>query len=371
MVVGLLPAIRGGLGDLARTGQHSRLLDGYLTPYARTFSELRYFSYLDESLATYTDDPELLGRTRLFPGGRWHPWIYAWLMPLRHARAFRGCSVLRVFQVTGVIPAVVAKRLYGVPFVTTYGFWYAKLARSPATGWLRRMVERWGLGTADAVIVTTPELGAHVAARIGADRVHLVPNGVDTTRFRPAARRASRERTLMYVGRLSAEKNLGVLIEAAGKLAGRFDLRLVLIGQGPCLAELQASAARRGVRVEFLPVVDHRRLPEVLAQADVFILPSLTEGHPKVLLEAMSCGVPCVASNVDGNRAILEDGETGLLFEPRDSAGLADRLENVLAGDDLARRLSERARARIVERYDLAALVAREIELLRRVAASR
>src|SRR5688572_10229272 len=132
-VLGLLPAIRGGLGDLARTGQHTRLIDGYLRPYIRAFDDVRYFSYLRESLVEYTNEPELRARVRLIPGARVHPWTYALTMPLLRSRALAGCSVLRVFQVTGTVPAVIAKRLYGVPFVTTYGFWYAELARSRAT----------------------------------------------------------------------------------------------------------------------------------------------------------------------------------------------------------------------------------------------
>src|SRR3989442_2156046 len=123
-VLGLLPSIRGGLGELARTGQHSRLIDGYLRPYARAFEEVRYFSYLDESLADFSADAELLARVRVLPGGGWHPWLYAFVLPFRHRRALAACDVVRVFQVTGVIPALVARRLYGVPFVTTYGFWY-------------------------------------------------------------------------------------------------------------------------------------------------------------------------------------------------------------------------------------------------------
>jgi glycosyltransferase involved in cell wall biosynthesis len=305
---------------------------------------------------------------RVLPGGGWHPWVYAWLMPLRHAAAFRACRVLRVFQITGVIPALVARRRYGVPFVTTYGFWYAKLARSAASRRLRDVVERWGLGAADAVIVTTPELGAHVATRAPRERIHLIPNGVDTARFRPGPPRVSTTRNVAYVGRLSAEKNLGTLLDAAGKLAGRFELRVTFIGQGACRGELLARARQLGVRVEFLPVVDNAELPRFLTEADAFVLPSFTEGHPKVLLEAMACGVPCVASGVDGNRAIVEDGVTGLLFEPRDAGGLAERLERVLQRDDFTRRMGERARAAIVERYDLAALVAHEIELLRSVA---
>ena len=368
MILGLLPAIRSGLGDLARTGQQSRLIDGYFRRYARAFDDVYYFSYLHESLATYCADRALLGRVRVFPGGGWHPWIYAWLMPLRFGAAFRGCSVLRVFQITGVIPALVAKRRYGVPFVTTYGFWYGKLARSGVTRRLRAIIERRGLTAADGVIVTTPELGAHVASRVPRDRIHLIPNGVDTARFRPGARPSGATRNVVYVGRLSAEKNLGVLVDAAGKLTGRFDLRVTMIGHGACRDELQARARELGVRLDFMPVVDNADLPRFLTDADAFVLPSLTEGHPKVLLEAMSCGVPCVASNVDGNRAIVDDGETGLLFEPRDAGALADRLERVLQRDERARRLGERARAAIVERYDLGTLVGREIELLKRVA---
>src|SRR5215475_12482380 len=89
------------LGALARAGQHSRFVDGYLKPYARAFDEIRYFSYLAESLAEYTDDQEVRASVRLLAGARWHPWAYACAMPLRYGQELRTCSVLRVFQVTG------------------------------------------------------------------------------------------------------------------------------------------------------------------------------------------------------------------------------------------------------------------------------
>src|SRR5207249_3957100 len=129
---------------------------------------VRYFSYLPESLDAYSTDPELATRVRLYRGGGWHPWAYAFAMPFRYRIAFRGCAILRVFQVTGVIPALIAKRRFGVPFVTTYGFWYARLAHSSRTGALRRLVEALGLKAADAVIVPTRELSAHAPARVAA-----------------------------------------------------------------------------------------------------------------------------------------------------------------------------------------------------------
>ena len=370
MVLGILPAIRGGLGELATTGQHTRLIDGYLKPYTRAFEAVRYFSYLAESLDAYTTDLELLRRVSLHPGGGWHPWAYSVVMPFRYARDFRRCSILRVFQITGALPAVIAKRRFGIPFVTTYGFWYGRLSRSRASGALRRAVEALGLRAADAVIVTTSELGAHVAARVGAAKVHLIPNGVDTVRFAPAARSGRRAKNVLYVGRLSEEKNLGVLVEAAARLAGRFEVTLTFVGDGPARSRLEAEARRRSVAADFVPVVEHRRVPGYLTDADAFVLPSSTEGHPKALLEAMSAGVPCIASNVGGNRAIIEQGSTGLLFDVGDRQALADALARVLGDPASARALGERARARVVERFDLARLVAEEIELLKRLARS-
>jgi len=375
LVLGLLPAIRGGVGELAKTGQNSRLIDGYLRPYAAAFGEVRYFSYLDESLDAYVADPDLLARVRVLRGGRLHPWLYAFLMPLRYRRELRGCSVLRVFQITGVIPALIAKRLFGVPFVTTYGFWYSQLARSGLGGnlraMLRTMVERAGLAAADAVIVTTPELGRHVGERVGPERIHLVPNGVDTMLFRPVPRAVGEPKTLLYAGRLSEEKNLGAILEAAADLASRVTLQVTFIGDGPDRPRLEARARELQVSVTFLPFIEHARLAKLMAQADVFVLPSFTEGHPKVLLEAMSCGLPCIASAVGGNLSIVDDGRTGLLFDPAVPGALAACLLRVIASEDFSHALGLGARAEIAARYDLRVLVAREIELLRQVARSR
>lgn len=368
MVVGLLPSLRSGLQDLAATGQHVRLIEGYLRPYARAFEEVRYFSYANESLSQYTTDPELLQRVRLYPGPGPNARMYPALMPFRYWRQFGGCEVFRVFQITGVVPALLAKRLRRIPFVTTYGFWYSELSGSGLKSRLRAWVERYGLKHAAAVIVTTPELAAHVAERVGPTKVHLIPNGVDTSHFAPAPRPPNPVKQILYVGRLAPEKNLSSLVAAVAKLDDRIDARLVFIGHGPLRESLETQARTLGVRAEFLGVVEHHLLPRYFRQADTFVLPSFTEGHPKALLEAMSCGVPCVASARGGILSIVRDGETGLLFEPDDVAGLARQLQLVLASDGTGRMLAERAREEILRSYDLSALVQREIELLRMAA---
>ena len=371
-ILGLLPEIRGGLGALARAGQHSRFIDGYLKPYARAFDEIRYFSYLTESLADYTDDAEVRASVRLLAGSRWHPWAYAVAMPIRYQREIRGCSVLRVFQVTGVVPALLAKWRYGIPFVTTYGFPSRTLRRSWLSGSLRARVEAQGLRYADAVIVPTAELWTDIERRVGNPAgIHLIPNGVDTGRFAPGARTQPGGTGILYVGRLSPEKNLETLVAAAAKLGPRLEARLTFVGDGPLRERLRAAAVEHGVRLELVPSVDHRELPKIYGSADVFVLPSFTEGHSKVLIEAMSCGLPCIASDIVANRSVLADGDAGLLFDPHDAGALAARLEQVYGQRRLADELGQRARGRVLAHYDLATLVAREIELLHHVAGAR
>jgi glycosyltransferase involved in cell wall biosynthesis len=123
--------------------------------------------------------------------------------------------------------------------------------------------------------------------------------------------------------------------------------------------------------VEMPGVVPQERLPAVYAAADAFVLASFTEGHPKVLLEAMASGVPCVASGCEGNRSLVADGRTGLLFDPRRAEALTDALERVLGDAALRESIATAARQQVVARYDLGTLVAAEIALLQRVVAGR
>jgi len=364
MAVGLLPALGSGIRALAETGQQSRLIDGYLRPYADAFGDVRYFSYLTESLDEFTSEQALLERVRvLAPRRPVSRGRRAVTMVGTHGAEFRGCRALRVFQITGVIPALLAKARFGVPYVTSYGFWYAQLSEPGPKRLLKGVVERLGLRHAAAVIATTEEL--RVRAALTARRVELIPNGVDLRLFRPADVPRPAGRRILYVGRLSPEKNLRTVVTATSYVG---DASFVLVGSGVLRDPLQMLARDKNVPVEFLGVVEQARLPAVYAASDVFVLASFTEGHPKVLLEAMACGLPCVASDCAGNRSLVTDGETGLLFDPHRPEELAARLRRIFDDPALAARLGKAARKMIVDRYDLPALVAREIALVRAIA---
>ena len=153
MTLGLLPALGGGLTELATTGQAGRLLDGYLARYVKVFDRVFYFSYRVETLEQFSRDPALLAHARVIAPARplsrgRRAATLAWTESAR----LRGCAVLRAFQVTGTIPAIAARARFGVPYVTTYGFSYAQLSRRGPKRLLKAAVERVGLRRAAAVI---------------------------------------------------------------------------------------------------------------------------------------------------------------------------------------------------------------------------
>jgi len=379
--LGLLPAAGGGLAALEATGQAGRLIDNYFRTYLQTFRHLIYFSYQRESLADYTDDPAILEGVSLIPRRKCGPWYlpyraYAFVLPLLARQEFRACSVLRVFQATGAVPAMVARLLYGIPYVTTYGYRYHAVAavegRRLSSAYLR-LLEPMALRMAEGVIVTTQELAAHVGRFVREGRIHLIPNGVDTGLFAPRTatsetaqhppKRPGEVATILFVGRLVRQKNLSRLLEAVSVLGqrraahGRPGVRLRIIGDGPLRGDLEALATRLGLDCVFLGTVPHASLPDNMNRADSFVLPSLVEGHPKVLIEAMSCGLPCVVSACEGNRDLVEDGRTGLLFEATDIGQMVTQLERAIESRALVRDLGRAARQHILQNYDLAHLI--------------
>jgi phosphatidylinositol alpha-mannosyltransferase len=176
--------------------------------------------------------------------------------------------------------------------------------------------------------------------------ISIVPNGVDVARFRPGVapleRYAGSIPNILYVGRFDPRKGLPELIEACGRLADEgLRFRLILVGDGrlrPLLTRLAND--RIPGRVAFEGHVAHASLPQYYATADVFCSPARgSESFGLVLLEAMAVGVPVIASDIPGYRAVLTNGSEGLLVPPRDPAALARALALLLGDPALRGRL--------------------------------
>jgi glycosyltransferase involved in cell wall biosynthesis len=175
-----------------------------------------------------------------------------------------------------------------------------------------------------------------------------IPGGVDLDLFRPLATDLRRTlglegaEVVLYVGRFAPLKNVSLLIEAFAQLRGdRPRARLLLVGEGALEGRLRADVRRLGLgeAVIFAGAKALAELPAYYAIADVFALSSSFDNSPNVLLEAMACEVPVVATRVGGVPRYVEDGRSGLLVEPGQPTALAAGLGRVLGDAELSRRL--------------------------------
>jgi glycosyltransferase involved in cell wall biosynthesis len=197
------------------------------------------------------------------------------------------------------------------------------------------------LAASPAVTVVAESLRWHLVARgIPADRVTTIPNGVDTSRFRLQVREDAQRRLglehdrerVLYVGRFAEEKAVATLVEAmAAVVRTRRRTELVLVGEGPLRRSLVDQARTLGIaeHVRFVGQQDHRRVADWMAAADCFCLPSAREGCPNVVLEALACGLPVVASEVGGIPEMVTS-ESGILVPPGSPPALGAAITKAL-----------------------------------------
>lgn len=172
--------------------------------------------------------------------------------------------------------------------------------------------------------------------RVPVERVHVVPNGVDPVYFMPVRDPGDGPLNLLYVGRLSAQKNVSRLLEAMDLVRG--NVRLRVVGDGELRAPLERRAAQLKPRqVEFSGGLLGDEVVRAYSGADAFVLPSDKEGMPLVVLEAMAAGLPVIATDVPGTRELV--GGTGLLAAP-EPAALARAIDAVAADPGLRKRLA-------------------------------
>ena len=243
-------------------------------------------------------------------------------------------------------------------------------------GWIRGRCQR-----ADAIVAPSPAIQQELAgAGYEVDRLHFIPNGVAAVPERTPQRRMTAREALgtahavlslgndtklaVFTGRLSEEKGLTCLVDAwARVLKDRSNTRLWLVGEGPLRDKLGEQIERLHIRGRCVLVGTFDSVEELLSAADVFVLPSREEGMSVALLEAMACGLPIVATDIPGNRALITSGEHGLLVRPDDPPALACAINSLLDTPSRAAQYGEAARHRAQRHFALSTMVERHVEL--------
>lgn len=227
---------------------------------------------------------------------------------------------------------------------------------------------------AETHLCTVSEAARMHALAVGAaaERVHVIRNAIDATRFCPTVDRhnAATPLTVGYVARLSPEKHPLMFVAIAARvLAARPDARFIVAGDGPLRKTMVNAVRECGIahRVDFRGVVS--AMPELYRELDVMALTSWHEGTPLAILEAMASGVPVVATAVGGVPELVLHGLTGFLFSSGNGAAGAERILEIASDQALRTRMGVAARARVEAQFDWPAHVAAIGALWRELAA--
>lgn len=233
----------------------------------------------------------------------------------------------------------------------------------------------WGIKKADYFIAVSKEIeSALKRCNFPSDRIVYLPNGVDTELFYPPEKeekQSLREKINIkasiagiFVGRLVNEKGLTYLINAWKDITIRNpDAKLYLLGNGYLLKRLKDMTSEYNLKdnLVFKGTVDN--VYDYLKSADLFILPSVTEGLSNTMLEAMATGLPVVGTRISGNEDLIINKKNGFLVPPKDSKALSEAIQTLLTDKNLRENMGKSSRRIIEERYSIDKIVDRYLEL--------
>lgn len=249
---------------------------------------------------------------------------------------------------------IFARILHSAPLiVTNHG-----LISASAPDWLntlyKKTVSKATFRIADRIICYTDIEKKNIEKLgIDPDKISVIHNGVDTTLFAPKPFGKFPDRKqILWVGRYVPGKGLEYLVEAFYQVREKIPTaHLVLVGEGPEQLKIEdmikdKNLTRSVTRISHL---DNATLPEIYNQSDVFVLPSLMEGVPRTLLEAMACGIPSVITDLPHLREIVDGA--GFMVPPKDPRALSDAILTILNDADFAEKMSQTGRSKIEKEY--------------------
>jgi glycosyltransferase involved in cell wall biosynthesis len=214
---------------------------------------------------------------------------------------------------------------------------------------------------ADRILSVSEDLKTHIV-NLGIDenKVDVVPNGVDTEIFRPAGKEYARnvlnlpqeKKIVLFIGALRKIKGVDYLIEAAKSFVNK-NTDLYMVGRDDGLRkslEKRAEELKISGFIKFTGPVTHEEIPLWISAADMLVLPSLSEGRPNVVLEALSCEVPVVATDVGGIPELMVEGETGYLVPSKNPVQLSEKINKLLENESRREKMGKFGRKSIIQR---------------------
>jgi glycosyltransferase involved in cell wall biosynthesis len=263
--------------------------------------------------------------------------------------------------------AAIASKLLGIPFIISL---HGSDIFTASKNFIFRAVAKWTFQQSSFVTACSQEL-CDKAKQINKNiNIEVIPWGADPERFKPIDNRdevrekygwSSDEIIISTLGRMVHKKGFSQLLDIVPSLISDTQkIQIVIGGSGPLENELKEKAVQMGISevVSFPGRVPWDEVPRFLAASDIFVLPSQRDkagnldGLPTVLLEAMACGLPCVASDVGGVSLVIESGKNGYLIAPDATVELIEGLRTLIEDKKTRKQFSHEARKSVVERFN-------------------
>ena len=302
---------------------------------------------------------EIISIPRLFKG-RGGRFLYSFISPLMFRKILKSVNIIKADQINGAWAGVISKWLTARPLVIRAG--YVPSRKRFISKFKRRLfsiIESLLYRFCDMAVVTNYQDRDYIVetGKVKSEKVKVIPNFVDTSMFRPLEREKIKDR-VVFVGRLSREKNLSNLVKACAKAGKGIDI----YGEGDMRDELETLGREVGASINFKGIVPNTVLAETFNSYRNYAIVSFSEGMPKSLIEAMACGLVCIGTDVQGINEIIQHGVNGYLSRGTDAKSLYQTIEEAMNSD--GSYITDNAVKLVREKFSLEEVMRMEKELL-------
>lgn len=335
------------------------------------FTHIQIFTYStkDQEILDELDfEPELKERIELIapdsePNGLFDSLKHSVSFSKLKGAVKSGAVISKTNQINGCWSAVIA-RILGCPMFLRCGYILSRRLfknKHYPQGLVALALEVVSANLSSLISVTTQDAADYLKKfTIKGPKIFVAPTYVNTEIFEADIAQKKQERRLVFVGRLEPQKNVLALIEAC-KLA---DVSLTLIGQGSLEAEVLAKATDLGLDFEHLKNLQNEDIAKIFRESRYFILPSLHEGLPKVLIEAMAAEMICIGTPTSGTTDLIKEGKTGYLAKGYSPQEIAEAISTAL-DDENADSMARNARQHVLDNHSIDAYALREFEMIK------
>lgn len=338
--------------SMAKSGQDTRFKKLYIERFSKEFDQVFMFSYADEKYKLPKNVLVVPNKTN------YHRWVYGIFLSWIHKDKIVQCDVIRGFGLLSSISSFLLSK----PFVFNWAYDYISFVKADKQYIYMPfyfLLEKLAFLKAKVVMVQTK---AKFNTLKGSKFVYM-PNGVDLSLFTV---KNNTKKGLLFIGRLEPQKNLSFLLKAINLLDKRYH-KVTFVGAGSQKDELIKLAEELKINLTIIDSVPNPEIPKIMRDYSIFLLPSLNEGIPKVLIEAMSLGLVPIVTKFITAEEVVTNNIDGFITD-YDPKIYSSKIKKLLEDKRLWNKMSSNARIKIEKQFDQTVLMNRELKILHQLA---